>query len=466
MKTERNNIEHLFKDKLQGHEMNPPEHLWANISQAIAPEKKQKKPFLFWYIGGGIAASLLIFTTLLFNFYPYTNNNTLIVTTKNDYCPEEYIVDNQEEPASTNKLNNQDNTTNALTLSKKNSVSSNITIKKPILNPSSKPIKSKETNPQKSNTSNSYAYAETPKNSFSENTKSVDNKDVTKPTIIEPSILEDENLTDTELIALLKPENEKEEIKKSNTKKWSLQPQLATYSYNSTSNDSSINSNFKNNPQDTETDLSYGIRIAYQATPKISIRTGISNANVNITTSNIGVDSSSNNELGELFSNNEVAIVNLDRTPTDNVVDFSNEEVSVPDSDGLVVDEVDAPENTTTAGSISQQIQYVEIPIEITYKLLNKKIEIDVIGGFSTFLLSKNESFFDSENNTTVLGETSSINNTSFSSNIGFSVDYNLIKNLKFSIEPMLKLQLNSFDNTTNYQPYFLGISSGLKWNF
>lgn len=464
MKNERN-IEHIFKDKLQELEVSPPEHLWANISQEITPKKEQKKPFLFWYIGGGIAASFLIFTTLFFNFYSTPNNNNTIVFLEDEYCPEERIINKQEDVAISKQTDNiNSEITPTINKTPNNTNRSLVKVKNPIANPSSKLIEPIEINHQKHNISNSYAFAEVPKITTKENTKLITEKVEEKSIIKTPNNPENENLTQNQAIALLNPENEKEETKKEKQKRWSLQPQLATFAYNSTSNDSSINSNFKNNPQDTETDLSYGIRIAYQATPKISIRTGVSNANINVTTGNIGTSTSSNNSVGSLFSNSDISFVNLNPSPTINSGNFVSEEISeeieAPDSDG------DEQEDTVNPGNISQQIQYIEIPIEIAYKLLDKKIGIDIIGGLSTFLLSKNESAFESETNSTALGETSSLNNTSFSSNIGFSIDYSLIKNLKFSIEPMLKLQLNSFDNTTNYQPYFLGISSGLKWNF
>ena len=73
--------------------------------------------------------------------------------------------------------------------------------------------------------------------------------------------------------------------------------------------------------------MSYGIRIAYQATPKISIRTGISNANINVTTGNIGTSTSGNNSVGALFSKSDIAFVNLNPSPTINSGDFVSEEI-------------------------------------------------------------------------------------------------------------------------------------------
>ena len=164
MKNERNNIEHIFKDKLQTLEVSPPEHLWANISQEIAPKKERKTPFLFWYIGGGIAASLLIFTTLFFNFTSNTNNNSIIVLTEEEYCPEERIVNTQEDTATPNQPNNGDIVINP-TINKATTNTNHLNgmVKNPMANPSPKLIEPIEINHQKHNISNSYAFAEVPK---------------------------------------------------------------------------------------------------------------------------------------------------------------------------------------------------------------------------------------------------------------------------------------------------------------
>ena len=455
MKTSPNNIEHIFKEKLQEFEATPPEHLWANISQEITPKKEQKKPFLYWYIGG-IAASLLVFTTLFFNFSVTQNSETTIVATeKEDFCPDESFFNTQKNTPNTKALVDFDSTTNSnnnkATLSKgKNNIAKNPTKKS-----FQKEITPNTIAHQKSTPINNLASAETLKTPLIKKSEPLITENTAETILVKPIISEIEKLSKEDVLALLQPEKTKKEEKESlkdNSKKWSIQPQVTTFSYND--NGSSINSTFKNNPKNTNTDLSYGMLIAYQASSKMSIRAGINNANINISTSNIGIDNSSVSFTDDFFTNDEIAIVNLD---TDN--DSTTALDSDIEGDGGSV-------TTITSGKISQQIQYFEIPIEIAYKLLDKKIGIDIIGGFSTFILSKNDTLFESGNSSTSLGETSSINTTSFSSNFGFSFNYRLINNLKLSLEPIVKFQFNSFDDNSSNQPYFIGVSSGLKWNF
>lgn len=451
MKRKHNNIETIFKDKLQELEVTVPEHLWDTISEEITPKKDRKKVVLLWYFSGGIAASLLLFATLLFNSSSHKNNNTIITTLTEDYCPNEPLVNVHKNKESIKSIENSNFSKEHLTIeiNAKQQITQN-NIKSTKESPNHKTMLANTINSH----ANTISSAEVKQNSSLNNTKNTTLETDKEISETKPIFKEDNELLDSELLALLQKENN-EPIKKGKTKKWSIQPQLTTFSYSS--NGSSINSNFKNNPQNTETDLSYGMRIAYQATPKISVRTGINNANINITTSNIGIETSLNNPISNLFTNNDVSVINL------NPNNDTNELSSPVTNDGL---DNNDDLNSITSGQISQQIQYFEIPLELTYKALDKKIGIDVIGGFSTFILSKNKTTFESINTNTSLGETSSINDTSFSSNIGFSVNYLLIKNLKFSIEPMLKFQFNSFDNNTNNQPYFIGLSSGLKWNF
>ena len=528
----KRDIEHIFKKELQDFEVNPPEHLWANISNEIDQKKKPKKIMPLWYIGSGIAASLLLLFILRYDKAPNSVNSieNMVNTTINDSCPEEAIVTNENSSNYNNEetqeeilLSNSRETTKE-ELVEDNTPSLNNTKEKDINNKTSiSTIPTKEsfvsnTNPtekdpkgnnidkaeiatvtkekNKAKTTNAvgsevYNQENSPSQNkelaFSENHNNKLNEKIDKldleddgPNEIYPKKEEDqtEELSDYELAALLLEDQNDDEPKDNSSKKWSIQPQVGTYGYTSISGGSSINSEFNDNPQQIETDLSYGVRVAYQATPKLKIRTGITNTNININTSSIGLENSRNSEVvSELFSDNNGDFVNLN--PGGSLSDgVTNEVAEEPEIESPVVndneeaffdpssDEDDTPTESTSSGSISQRLQYLEFPIEIAYNLIDKKIGVDIIGGFSTFILSSNQTTFETNSNSTSLGETTALNNTSFSTNIGFSADYNIAKNLSFNVEPLIKFQLNSFDNSTDYTPILFGLSSGVVWKF
>jgi len=117
--------------------------------------------------------------------------------------------------------------------------------------------------------------------------------------------------------------------------------------------------------------------------------------------------------------------------------------------------------------SIDQELAFLEIPLEIQYKIINTKLGISAIGGFSALFLNSNEIYSTLNGNSTLIGKATNINNLSYSANLGFGFNYKLSNKLNLNLEPMFKYQLNTFRNTSgNFKPYFIGVYSGLSFRF
>jgi hypothetical protein len=119
------------------------------------------------------------------------------------------------------------------------------------------------------------------------------------------------------------------------------------------------------------------------------------------------------------------------------------------------------------SGTLDQTLGYVEIPMELKYNISQKKLGVNVLGGFSTYFLYRNQVSFTSFGKTTTLGEASNINSLNFSGNLGLDFDYNISKKLYINISPVFKYQFNTFSRSSGgFQPYYLGIYSGLNFRF
>ena len=117
--------------------------------------------------------------------------------------------------------------------------------------------------------------------------------------------------------------------------------------------------------------------------------------------------------------------------------------------------------------SLNQRFGYLEVPLELSYKLSDKKLRVDVIAGISTFFLNKNEIYSENKVKTTYIGQANNLNNMSYSTNLGVGLEYKISKSLNFNFDPMFKYQLNAFSNDAgNFKPYILGIYSGLSYRF
>jgi len=240
------------------------------------------------------------------------------------------------------------------------------------------------------------------------------------------------------------------------TKRWSLAPNMAPVYFNTLGNGSPIDEQFVDNTKEGDVNVSYGIKGAYAINKKFTIRAGINKVNLGYS--------------------------------TNNVVAFANPNASNPSSLNRALQNVTSNDSTTTyisantisfatgpevlflkeQGSISQQLGFIEVPIELEYNVLDTKIGLNLIGGFSTLFLSDNDVYsLENNGNKTRLGEASNINDMSYSANFGIGVNYNISKQLRFNLEPTFKYQINTFNDTSgNFQPFFIGVYTGLSFKF
>jgi hypothetical protein len=123
--------------------------------------------------------------------------------------------------------------------------------------------------------------------------------------------------------------------------------------------------------------------------------------------------------------------------------------------------------NTLQTGSLEQRFGFIEIPLEVEYRVIDKKLGVNLSGGFSTLLLNENEISADINGQSTLIGEANNFNNTSFSANFGVGVDYRLSEKININLEPKFKYQLNTFNNTSgDFKPFFIGVYTGLSFKF
>lgn len=257
-----------------------------------------------------------------------------------------------------------------------------------------------------------------------------------------------------EKIAKEKEANDKEE-KQIATKqqKWKVKPNVAPLFTNATKG-SPIDSQFANNEKSYENTMSLGLGVDYAVSKRISIRTGIHKFEYSYNTKNIVY-------YADLASKNESSVRNLktiNATPEAKNMIIENKTLSV------------TPEIATQTkedGLLNQKTGYLEIPVEISYKLLDKKFGIQFITGFSSLFLNENRISVISSGLTTVVGEANNLNKVHFSTNIGLGFKYSFWKSFEANFEPTFKYQINTYKTDSGgFKPYFIGLYSGLSFKF
>ncbi|GAA4235627.1 hypothetical protein GCM10022291_18060 [Postechiella marina] len=519
--SDKKHIDRLFQEKFKDFEKTPNDAVWANI-EAKLNEKKKRRVIPIWWRYASVAALLLLLLTVSNSFFNYNSNsseptNTIVNSTKK---PQPVLKTKTPKNITKPTINNTENKTTAVVSSNLNTSKLNNTpssaksTSKKAINGNSKTTqtvanasvkinsKSQKTNrliahpykvsakinQSKKENSNGIANnnlqkkdlkatlpSKTSYNKFStiNNTittpsatlaKTNDTQNVkTKESSLDQNSLEKEKTnTIEEAIAENKERANKKDESKFN--RWSVTPNAAPVYFNTLGEGSSIASQFNNNGKSGEVNMSYGINASYAINKKLIVRSGINRVNLGYNTNNVAVFDKANattiNSFSSIKGISGEETINNDATK-------SNIATSVS-----LVSEVslnEAPETIASGSSanINQSLGFIEIPIEFQYIVLDKKLGLNVIGGFSSFFLNNNELFSETNNSRTLIGEAINVNKVSYSANFGLGFNYKMTEKFNLNFEPMFKYQINTFENTSgNFKPYFIGIYTGVGFKF
>lgn len=263
---------------------------------------------------------------------------------------------------------------------------------------------------------------------------------------------------------LIRENNDEEEDddNEGSGKKWIINPNVAPVYYNSITDGSPISSDFKGNQKSGNINMSYGLNVALQLSKKVTVRSGINNVEFGYSTNGVYFTSSTIQTKGIISSidysdsGSAIALANNSQvlSPT---FDTSTGLNHVSESSAIV---------ESSQGSLIQNINYIEVPLELKYNVLDKKLGLSVIGGFSTLLLNDNAILLESDGLVTGVGRANNINNVNFSTNVGLGLYYQFAEQLQFNLEPMFKYQLNTFSDSNGFKPYTLGLYTGFSFRF
>jgi len=248
-----------------------------------------------------------------------------------------------------------------------------------------------------------------------------------------------------------KNESEKEEKQS----KWAISTNASPVYFNSLAEGSSIDEQFNSNSKNYTTTLSYGLTGTYVVNNKLSLRTGVNSINLS-------------------YKTNDVVFETRIRGAQDNVPTISrNQNASqmifsskINDNEQFFGD-VENVVLKNNIGALRQNISYIEVPLELSYKLLDRKFEVELIGGMSTLFLNQNSISLVTNGLEMEVGSANNLNNIHFSSNVGLGFKYSFWKSFNANFQPMFKYQINTFsENSGNFRPYFIGLYTGVGFSF
>jgi hypothetical protein len=113
----------------------------------------------------------------------------------------------------------------------------------------------------------------------------------------------------------------------------------------------------------------------------------------------------------------------------------------------------------------NQYFQFLEIPLIMRLRIIERKIRINLLGGLNTDVLIGNRVVLVNDSRKSVFGETEGIRTINYAGNAGFGFEYDITRKLLFTFEPQFKYYLNSINTEVpiNNRPYSIGMFTGVK---
>jgi hypothetical protein len=245
----------------------------------------------------------------------------------------------------------------------------------------------------------------------------------------------------------------------------SISPALNMVSSGGDENTASLMDNEKNLPE-----LSAALSVGYKMSKRWSIQTGLGVTSVGRIVSGIDVYTglskyySSKGEFNYAVQTASGVIIanNTDVRISDN---YENRVASTISSEAFNASKL--PLNYVNS-DVKQRFRYLELPVIARYKVIDRRIDINVSGGLSYGYLIENVAFATVSDEKVKVGYTEGINKHSFSSQMGLGMEYNLTKKVSLNIEPVVRYYFTPFSETSNSltRPYSIGIFSGFFYRF
>jgi hypothetical protein len=222
----------------------------------------------------------------------------------------------------------------------------------------------------------------------------------------------------------------------------------------SNSSGSSVNGDVANNDRSAGYNLSYGVALGYKLNERWTVRAGVHKVDVSYNTQGVSYNTTilPSDTFGTSFNANDIS--NAATTGGASGVSTGSQEVVANSFKGF-------------QGELSQQLGYIEVPLEIRYNLTKTRVRVSMTGGFSALFLQENNVRIVGNNQRLELGNDDNFREFNQSANFGIGLDYGITEQLGIMLEPMFKYQLSALErNTADFRPYTIGLYSGLTYTF
>lgn len=446
---EKRDIDELFRTGLSEHTESAPNFAWDNISD----ELNRKKKIVYMRYVRYAAASVIIFLSFLLGHemsdYHLFSNDTLSVqpsVKQNIIQPKKDITvkDNNTLFTEENTIQSSSPEKTIITDNKppKTSAKENIIIV------DNKPIEREK----------ELGFFESLRNIIIPNEKPLRLSD---PLKYYNNLKQSQTLYNSRLIAEERTSNsDKIKIGGSYAPVYAYRTNGSNGLLNNSYQSSSSNNASSNNEKGIST-YSFGVNAQYDYNKKWEFQSGIYYSRIGQTKNALAVKNNASGKPSEFQLTTSAGEIAPDKLPQGVVeIIVYNNAIGETSTDAITNNYIDA--------NLLQQFDYLEIPFLAKYKLIDRRVDLKLIGGLSTGILIANETYFRMNGIKSSLGSTQNLKTMLYNSVVGIGIGYDITKKISLNIEPTFKYSLNSINTNSEYKfnPYSVGLFTGITIAF
>ncbi len=432
------NIDIVFRNGLKNFEVLPPSDVWDNITPM--PARTQRYGVVM-----GIAAgiSVLISLTLFASWYFGNNGNTGAKTELAMAAPDQQSV--TEMPVAVSNP----------VIALKTTPSQNLAVQAAATPENENIIASAAETPVTSTMISDFVQPE--ENTSDDKSLPLTNDEIT---VIASGRLTGQNSYSTETMTPVKPEAAEQRFMVGA----SMSPSMGFSPSEQNARMAELIGSEKTRPSYTT-----GLTFGYKLSPRLTIQSGIGLESIGQIITGIDVFAG----LSDFYSAKSSYLYSVE-TASGTIL-AGNTDLYLTDTRNRVgsvmpVNMADPSKyNLTQVGSdIHQVFRYLELPIVIRYKVIDRKVGLNFSGGMSYGYLVDNYAYTRDGSNSIPVGHTEGVNVHSLSSQLGLGMEYNISSTISFNFEPVFKYYVTPVSDFygTIYKPYSLGFFSGIFFKF
>lgn len=214
---------------------------------------------------------------------------------------------------------------------------------------------------------------------------------------------------------------------------------------------------------------STGVTVGYKISDRLTIQSGIGMASIGQTISDVAVYAG----LSDYYAVKSSYLYSVETAS--GLILAGNTDLYLTDSKArvgtLIQGNMADPSKyklTQVGSDIQQVFRYLELPVMLRYKLIDKKVGLNLSGGVAYGFLVDNSAYTRKGSDMVRVGYTEGVNSFNLSSQVGLGMEYNISQKVTFNLEPVFRYYVTPLSDISGslYKPYSVGFSSGFFFKF